>query len=323
MDQLKLIQQPVQEELDLFQDKLRQSVKSDVALLDQIMRYILKKKGKRVRPLLVFLSAGSLGEIVESTHNAAALVEILHTATLVHDDVVDEAEKRRGIYSINALWKTKVAVLVGDYLLSKGLLLALDNRDYTSLHLLSEAVKDMSEGELFQIKKSRTLDITEADYLQIINAKTASLLGVSAAVGAASVTDDEAMIDRFRSFGRTIGMAFQIKDDLFDYGQNDVGKPLGIDIAQKKMTLPLIHVLTKVDRRTRRVLLSTVKKDKPANKEVRQLVDIVNQEGGIEYAVKRMLDYRDEALNYLADLPPSQCKTSLIDISNYIVDRKK
>jgi octaprenyl-diphosphate synthase len=323
MDQLKLIQRPVQKELDLFQDKLRQSVKSDVALLDQIMRYILKKKGKRVRPLLVFLSAGSLGEIVERTHNGAALVEILHTATLVHDDVVDEAEKRRGIFSINALWKTKVAVLVGDFLLSKGLLLALDNKDYASLHLLSEAVRDMSEGELFQIKKSRTLDITEDDYLQIINAKTASLLGVSAAVGAASVTKDPEMIQRFKSFGRTIGMAFQIKDDLFDYGQNDVGKPLGIDIAQKKMTLPLINTLTKVDRRTRRFLLSTVKKDNPSSKDKKQLLNIVHQEGGIEYASERMLRYRNEALALLEDLPESDCKQSLISISHYIVDRKK
>lgn len=323
MDSINSIQATVQQELDIFQKKLKASVQTDVPLLDQIMRYILKRKGKRVRPLLVFLSAKSLGEVNESTYHAASLVEILHTATLVHDDVVDEAEKRRGFFSINALWKSKVAVLVGDYLLSKGLLLALDNKEYQSLHLLSEAVRDMSEGELIQIKKSRTLDIKESEYFDVIERKTASLIGVATAAGAASVHAGTEMVDKMKAFGRMLGTAFQIKDDLFDYGQDNVGKPLGIDVKQKKMTLPLIYTMTQVSSDIQKKLIKVVKTENPAAAQIRELSRIVTENGGIEYATQRMMEFKQNALDILDVLPASESKSSLIALTHYVVDRKK
>lgn len=323
MESINAIQKTVEKELADFQKKLKASIQTDVPLLDKVIRYILKRKGKRVRPLLVFLSAKSVGEVNDSTHNAAALIEILHTATLVHDDVVDEAEKRRGFFSINALWKSKVAVLVGDYLLSKGLLLALDNKEYQSLHLLSGAVRDMSEGELMQIKKSRTLDITEKEYLDIIHRKTASLIGVATGAGAASVTKDLTIVDTMKRFGELIGMAFQIRDDLFDYGTSDVGKPLGIDVKQKKMTLPLIYTMTQVDKKVRRSLLRIVKMDDPAREHIQMLSDLVTKNGGLQYAHQKMLEFRDEALKQLDILPDNEAKLSLIALSNYIVERNK
>ena len=323
MSKLKDIQAPIRQELDLFQDKLKTSIQSDVPLLDRVMRYILKTKGKQVRPTLVFLCAKLLGDTSEKTYNGAALVEILHTATLVHDDVVDEAERRRGFFSIKALWKTKVAVLVGDYLLSRGLLLALGNHDYKSLHLLSESVQAMSEGELIQIKKSRTLDISEEDYYDIIQGKTASLLSAACAVGAASVTDDDSVISDMQRFGQKVGMAFQIKDDLFDYGSSDVGKPLGIDIQQKKMTLPLIYALTKCSSSEKRALLKTVKKDHPSRKELDHLISKVKEKGGIDYANEAMLKYKQEALDIMTHFEDNVAKESLIELVEFIVERKK
>ena len=323
MDAIRSINDFLEDELKVFQKRLRQSVQSDVSLLDRIMRYMLKRKGKQVRPLLVMLSAKCLGEIGENSYNGAALVEILHTATLVHDDVVDESEKRRGFFSINALWKTKVAVLVGDYLLSRGLLLALDNKDYRALHLLSEAVKAMSEGELLQIKKSRTLDITEEVYYKIIESKTASLLGAATAIGAASATDDESLIESFKKYGNAVGMAFQMRDDLFDYGVKNVGKPLGIDIKQKKMTLPLIHALSNSSSSTKKRLMKIVRSDNPSQSELRELSEVVKEAGGIDYTTKRMLEYRDEALNILNGIKDSEAKRLLTQLTNYIVEREK
>lgn len=323
MTSLNHIQELITEELSQFQSKLKASIQTDVPLLDKIIRYILKQKGKRVRPMLVFLSAKSVGEVGESSYNAAALVEILHTATLVHDDVVDEAEQRRNFFSINALWKSKVAVLVGDYLLSKGLLLALDNKEYRSLHFLSEAVRDMSEGELLQIKKSRTLDITEEEYMEIIRRKTASLLSVASGAGAASATSDESLITALKSFGEAIGMAFQIKDDLFDYGTDDVGKPLGIDVKQKKMTLPLIYTLSQVDKSVRKSLIRIVKMEKPAMEHIQKLSSLVSEYGGIDYAKKRMMEFKSQALQHLSILPDTEARTALINLSHFIVDRNK
>ncbi|MDX1684268.1 MAG: polyprenyl synthetase family protein [Saprospiraceae bacterium] len=321
MKSIKDIQSSVETELSTFQTRMKDSLRTDAPLLDKIIRYILKRKGKRVRPLLVFLSAKAFGEVNDATYNAATLIEILHTATLVHDDVVDEAEKRRGFFSINALWKSKVAVLVGDFLLSKGLIMALENKEYTSLQLLSEAVRDMSEGELMQIKKSRTLDITEEEYFEIIRRKTASLIGVATAAGAASTTDDQSSVDAMKRFGHGIGMAFQIKDDLFDYGQDNVGKPLGLDVKQKKMTLPLIYTISQVDRKVKRKLIRIVKSDNPSKEQLRHLSHVVSDSGGLDYARKKMLEYRDKALEEISIIPESRSKVDLLELSDYIVER--
>ena len=321
MKSIKDIQSSVETELSTFQTRMKDSLRTDAPLLDKIIRYILKRKGKRVRPLLVFLSAKAFGEVNDATYNAATLIEILHTATLVHDDVVDEAEKRRGFFSINALWKSKVAVLVGDFLLSKGLIMALENKEYTSLQLLSEAVRDMSEGELMQIKKSRTLDITEEEYFEIIRRKTASLIGVATAAGAASTTDDQSSVDAMKRFGHGIGMAFQIKDDLFDYGQDNVGKPLGLDVKQKKMTLPLIYTISQVDRKVKRTLIRIVKSDNPSKEQLRHLSHVVSDSGGLDYARKKMLEYRDKALEEISIIPESRSKVDLLELSDYIVER--
>src|SRR5690554_2629559 len=257
---LKQIKAPIEEEMQAFEKHFRKSMKSSVPLLDKITHYIIKRKGKQMRPMFVFLSAKLFNNSNESTYNAASLIELLHTATLVHDDVVDEAYKRRGFFSINALWKNKIAVLVGDYLLSRGLLLSVENEEFDLLKIVSTSVKLMSEGELLQIEKARRLDITEEVYFDIITKKTASLIAASCAAGAASVTDDQAVIDKFYRFGEIIGIAFQIKDDLFDYGEADIGKPRAIDIQEKKMTLPLIYTLQQVDRSRRRELINIVEK---------------------------------------------------------------
>lgn len=323
MSMLKKIQAPVSQELQAFQDKLKASIRSDVSFLDRIMNYILKTKGKQIRPTLVFLCAKLLADPTEKTFNGASLVEILHTATLVHDDVIDEADRRRGFFSIQALWKGKIAVLVGDYLFSRGLLVALDNEDYKSLHLFSHAVKSMSEGELLQLKKSKTLNITEPDYYRIIKGKTASLLSAACAVGAASVTHDETMIERLKDFGENLGMAFQMRDDLFDYGVDDVGKPLGIDIQQKKMTLPLIHALEKSSFLERRKLLKIVKKDKATKADMKYLLDLVQQKGGLDYAVTKMEGYRKKAMDIIQSFPQNDSREALIDLVNFVVERKK
>jgi octaprenyl-diphosphate synthase len=285
------------------------------------MQYIVKRKGKQMRPMFVLLSAKLNGEINDASYRAASLVELLHTATLVHDDVVDDALERRGMFSINALWKNKIAVLVGDYLLSKGLLLSLDNKDFEILTILSTAVKKMSEGELLQIEKTRNLNFDESIYYDIINGKTASLLSSSCGAGAASVTKNEEVINKMRRFGEMVGMAFQIKDDLFDYGDAAVGKPTGNDIKEKKLTLPLIHVLQKVSPNLKSQIIDIVKNNNNDKKKVKFVIDNVIQNGGIEYASQKMMEYRDKALDILHSFPDSPSRAALEELVRYTTDR--
>ncbi len=318
---LEAIKAPIAAELEAFEVHFRDAVRSRVALLDKIMHYIVHRKGKQMRPIFVLLSARICGEITPKTYTAASLVELLHTATLVHDDVVDDAHQRRGLFSINALWKNKIAVLVGDYLLSRGLLVALDNKAYDILQIMSRAVRDMSEGELLQIEKARRLDITEEIYFDIIRKKTASLIAASCAAGAASVTEDESLIEKFYKFGETIGIAFQIKDDLFDYGDIDVGKPRAIDIQEKKMTLPLIHTLQKSDGSTRKTLIRTVEKFNKDKKRVKELIDEVHKSGGIRYAQNIMETYVQQAISLLDAIPQSAATQSMKDLIGYVIAR--
>ncbi len=319
--QLQDIKAPIASELEAFEKHFRDSVRSRVALLDKIMHYIVHRKGKQMRPIFVLLSARMRGEITPKSYTAASLVELLHTATLVHDDVVDDAHQRRGVFSINALWKNKIAVLVGDYLLSRGLLVALDSGAYDILQIVSRAVRDMSEGELLQIEKARRLDITEEVYFDIIRKKTASLIAASCAAGAASVTEDKEMIDRFYHFGETIGIAFQIKDDLFDYGDADVGKPRAIDIQEKKMTLPLIYTLQQVSTSRRKELIRTVEKYNTDKTKVRDLIREVHSSGGIRYAQQVMEEYVEKAIAMIEELPASTSRDSMIALVNYVISR--
>jgi len=319
--ELNAIKAPIAAELEEFEKHFKDSVRSRVALLDKIMHYIVHRKGKQMRPIFVLLSAKICGDITPKTYTAASLVELLHTATLVHDDVVDDAHQRRGIFSINALWKNKIAVLVGDYLLSRGLLVALDNRAYDILQIMSRAVRDMSEGELLQIEKARRLDITEAIYFDIISKKTASLIAASCAAGAASVTEDPIMIEKFYKFGEAIGIAFQIKDDLFDYGDIDVGKPRAIDIQEKKMTLPLICTLQNVDSSRRKELIRTVEKYNKDKKRVKELIRQVHQSGGIQYAQKAMEEYVKKAIILVDEIQPSTATQSMKDLISYVIQR--
>jgi len=309
-------------ELKEFEKHFRDAVKSRVSLLDRIMHYIIQRKGKQMRPRFVLLSAKLGGQINDSTYRAASLVELLHTATLVHDDVVDEAMERRGFFSINALWKNKVAVLVGDYLLSKGLLLSLNHGDFKILQALSTAVKEMSEGELLQMEKSRNLNLDEDIYYEIIKGKTASLLASSCAAGASTTFTDESLIEKMRLFGEKTGMAFQIKDDLFDYGSENVGKPTGNDIKEKKLTLPLIFTLNNCDKATRKKIIYIVKNNSSDKQKVKFVLDAVTTIGGIEYATKKMLDYRDEALNILNEFEDSEARRALEQMVKYTTDRK-
>lgn len=309
-------------ELEMFEQHFKNAVKSRVSLLDRIMQYIVKRKGKQMRPMFVLLSAKLHGEINDSSYRAASLVELLHTATLVHDDVVDEALERRGYFSINALWKNKIAVLVGDYLLSKGLLLSLDNKDFEILTILSNAVKKMSEGELLQIEKTRNLNFDESIYYEIINGKTASLLASSCAAGASSVTKDSNVIEKMRAFGDAVGMAFQIKDDLFDYGEAKVGKPTGNDIKEKKLTLPLIHILQKVAPRLKKEIIHIVKNNNNDKTKVKFVIDHVVEYGGIEYATQKMIEYRDQALQILYSFHVSPTRDALEELVRYTTDRK-
>jgi octaprenyl-diphosphate synthase len=309
-------------ELKEFEKHFRDAVKSRVSLLDRIMHYIIQRKGKQMRPRFVLLSAKLGGQINDSTYRAASLVELLHTATLVHDDVVDEAMERRGFFSINALWKNKVAVLVGDYLLSKGLLLSLNHGDFKILQALSTAVKEMSEGELLQMEKSRNLNLDEDIYYEIIKGKTASLLASSCAAGASTTFTDESLIEKMRLFGEKTGMAFQIKDDLFDYGSENVGKPTGNDIKEKKLTLPLIFTLNNCDNATRKKIIYIVKNNSSDKQKVKFVLDAVTTIGGIEYATKKMLDYRDEALNILNEFEDSEARRALEQMVKYTTDRK-
>jgi len=320
---LQEIQAPIATEMGNFEKKFRSFMKSRVLLLDKIMSYIVKRKGKQMRPMFVFLSAGVSGKITEATYRGAALIELLHTATLVHDDVVDDANYRRGFLSINALWKNKIAVLVGDYLLSRGLLLSVDNHDFDLLKIVSRAVREMSEGELLQIEKARNLDITEDIYYDVIRQKTASLIGSCCAVGACSSGADEEIIERFRLFGEKVGMAFQIKDDLFDYGSIEVGKPLGIDIKEKKMTLPLIYALQKASWLEKRRIIYIVKNQSDKPRKVHEVIEFVKQSGGIEYATQVMDRFYQEALEMVEYFSDSVYKEALAKLVQFTIEREK
>tara|TARA_Y100000385_G_scaffold288364_1_gene354788 strand:+ start:1017 stop:1988 length:972 start_codon:yes stop_codon:yes gene_type:complete len=318
------IKSPVKEEMVLFEEKFKLAMKSEVALLDKITHYIIKRKGKQLRPLFVFLSAKMLGPVQEGTYLAASLIELLHTATLVHDDVVDDATERRGFLSINALWKNKIAVLVGDYLLSQGLLLTTSNKRLDLLQLVSKAVKSMSEGELLQMEKARKMDITEEVYYKIIQQKTASLVAACCATGASSVVSDNQLISKMENIGINVGMAFQIKDDIFDYGTSEnIGKPTGIDIKERKLTLPLIYTLNKVNKPEKRKIINVIKKDKQDPKLVQEIIQLVIDEGGIKYAEKIMHEFKDKALLDLKEFPESDAKKSFIGLINYSINRTK
>jgi octaprenyl-diphosphate synthase len=319
MDEIKNL---ISKELRDFESKFSDAVKSNVALLDRIMHYIVKRKGKQMRPMFVLLSARLFSnDIQEGTYRAAALVELLHTATLVHDDVVDDANERRGFFSINALWKNKIAVLVGDYLLSKGLLLSLNNNDFRALQILSQAVKEMSEGELLQIEKTRKLNIKEDIYFEIIRRKTASLLAAACAAGAWSTSNDEDTTEKMRLFGEKVGVAFQIKDDLFDYGSEKIGKPTGIDIREKKMTLPLIYTLEHATPEVRRSIINIVKNHNTDKARVEEVITLVKASGGIEYTQQKMFEYRDEAMAILHSFPDSNIRQGLESMVRYTTDR--
>jgi octaprenyl-diphosphate synthase len=319
---VKLAEAILRNELIIFEKEFREAVKSQVPLLDRIMRFIVNRKGKQLRPMFVLLSARLCGNINESTYRAASLVELLHTATLVHDDVVDESLERRGFFSTYALWKTKISVLVGDYLLAKGLLLSLDHNDFRILQLLSEAVRLMSEGELLQIEKSRSLNLDENVYFEIIRNKTASLLASACSAGAFSASHDEATAEKLRIFGEKTGMAFQIKDDLFDYGNDSVGKPTGNDIKEKKLTLPLIYTLHNADKATRRELIYIIKNHNKDPQKVKQVIDVVRASGGIEYAQEKMAGFRDEALSILSSFKDDEVKNALEELVRFTTDRK-
>lgn len=318
---MEIAQRIIAKELKEFELHFREAVKSNVPLLDKIMQFIVKRKGKQLRPMFVLLCAKLGGEINEHTYRAASLVELLHTATLVHDDVVDESLERRGFFSINALWKNKIAVIVGDYLLSKGLLLSLDNNDYKTLQILSTAIKLMSEGELLQLEKARHLNLKEEIYFEIIKNKTASLLASSCAAGASSTFNNADSVEKMRVFGEKVGIAFQIKDDLFDYGNADVGKPTGNDIKEKKLTLPLIYTLNTVNPSLRRQLISIVKNENTKKDKVKFVIEEVKKAGGIDYARDKMFAYRDEALTVLHAFAENEVRKGLEELVRYTTDR--
>jgi len=318
---MKKALQLIDQDLTKFEDYFSQAVKSNAPLLDRIMQYIVKRKGKQIRPMFVLLSAKLGGEITTTTYRAASLVELLHTATLVHDDVVDEARERRGFFSINALWKNKIAVLVGDYLLSKGLLLSLSNNDYKVLQIISEAVKSMSEGELLQMERSRNLNLNEQVYYDIIKGKTASLLSSACGAGASTTFCDNRYIEKMQQFGDKVGMAFQIKDDLFDYSNQNIGKPTGIDIKEKKLTLPIIYTLTHCEKDLRKKIIYIIKNENKNKEKVQFVVDAVKESGGIEYATTKMLAFRDEALKLLYEFDESAARNALEDLVRFTTDR--
>jgi octaprenyl-diphosphate synthase len=322
MSSFNQIKQPIAAELNVFEERFRASMQSQTPLLDKIMWYIVQRKGKQVRPVLVLLSARLFGPITEASYTAASLVELLHTATLVHDDVVDDANERRGFFSINALWKNKIAVLVGDYLLSQGLLLSVRKGQYKLLEIVSRAVKDMAEGELLQMEKARRLDIQESIYFDIIRQKTASLIAAACSAGAASVGNAEQTAHMW-AFGEKAGIAFQIRDDLFDFGTDDVGKPLGIDIKEKKMTLPLIYALSKANRSTRRHYINIVKNESHRNEKVAEVIQFVRQSGGLEYAKTAMYQYRQEAFDLLNAVEDSPAKAALKELLVFVTEREK
>ncbi len=318
------IKAPILREMEIFETKFRQSMKTNVVLLNRITAFIVSRKGKQMRPMFIFLTAKMLrNKVTDRTYRGASVVELIHTATLVHDDVVDESDYRRGFFSLNALWKNKIAVLVGDFLLSRGLLLSIDNGDFDLLRIISVAVKEMSEGELLQIEKARKLDITEEVYYEIIRQKTATLIAACTAMGAASVNSDEPTVKDMHRFGELVGMAFQIKDDLFDYSDGGIGKPTGIDIKEQKMTLPLIYTLNTVDDKTKKWIINIVKKHHKNKKKVKELIEFVKTHGGIEYTIKKMKEYQRQALQILEKYPDSEAKESLKLMVNYVIERKK
>ena len=319
------IKDPIYEEMERFEQKFSDSMSSKVALLNRITHFIVNRKGKQMRPMFVFLTAKLLGggKVTERTYRGASVIELIHTATLVHDDVVDDSNQRRGFFSINALWKNKIAVLVGDYLLSKGLLLCIHKEDFDLLKIISVAVREMSEGELLQIEKARNLDITEEIYFEIIRQKTATLLAACCAMGAQSVSDNKEAVELMRIFGELLGMAFQIKDDLFDYGETKIGKPTGIDIKEQKMTLPLIYTLNNVSSKERKWLIHSVKKYNTDKKRVKEVIQLVKDSGGLDYAQKRMETYRTEALDILMTFPKNAYRDSLELMVNYVITRKQ
>jgi octaprenyl-diphosphate synthase len=322
MSQLNKIKAPIGAEMELFERKFRESMKTSAPLLDKITQYIVKRKGKQIRPMFVFLSAHVTGEVTEKTYRAGMLIELLHTATLVHDDVVDDSNERRGFFSLNGIWKNKISVLVGDFLLSKGLLLSTQNGDYQLLEIVTNAVKLMSEGELLQIEKARRLDIVEEVYFEIIKRKTASLIASCCACGAASNDSSAETIQLMSEFGEKIGIAFQLKDDLFDYENSHlIGKPTGIDIKEQKMTLPLIYALNNTDKSTKRAIIRVVKNNNNDPKKVAEVIEFVNKSGGIQYATQKMNDYKEEALKMLNVFPETEYKKSLIDLVNFTVER--
>lgn len=321
---LDKIKEPIAHEMRVFEKEFRVAMSSKVPLLDRIMNYIVKRKGKQMRPMFVLLTAGLTGGINERTYRGASLVELMHTATLIHDDVVDDAFQRRGFFSVNALWKNKIAVLVGDYLLSSGLLLSLQNKEFKMLTILSEAVKAMAEGELLQIEKARTLNTNEDVYFDIITKKTASLISSCCAIGAASNEPGEEVLDKMRVFGESVGIAFQIKDDLFDYGDgNDIGKPRGIDIQEKKLTLPLIYALQNVDEKERKRMIKLIKVFKNKKKDLNSISEFVFDKGGIAYSVEKMHSFKDKALDVLTTFEPSPYRTSLEQMVRFTIERKK
>ncbi|MEO5911099.1 MAG: polyprenyl synthetase family protein [Pelobium sp.] len=323
MLKLDEIKKPIEKEIDAFEEKFKTSMQSSVPLLDRITHYIVKRKGKQMRPMFVFFAANICGGITESTYRAAALVELLHTATLVHDDVVDNSFERRGFFSINALWKNKIAVLVGDYLLAKGLQLSVDNNEFKQLKIVSDAVQQMSEGELLQIEKVRRMDISEEVYYEVIRQKTASLIASCCAAGASSAGAADDVVKLMHSFGEKIGIAFQIKDDLFDFGVDDVGKPKGIDIKEKKVTLPLIYALNKASKTDKKKMINLVKNHQEDPEKINQIIDFVKQSGGLAYAEEQMMHYQAKAFDLLDTFPASESKTSLEQLVKYTTERKK
>ncbi len=324
MSKLDQIKAPIADAMNAFEPKFKASMASKVPLLDKVTHYIVKRKGKQMRPMFVFLAAKMFSEITESTYRAASLIELLHTASLVHDDVVDDANMRRGFFSINALWKNKVAVLVGDFMLSKVLLLSVENKEYRLLEISSQAVREMSEGELLQIEKARKLDIVEEVYFEIIRKKTATLIAACCAAGTASVSEDDELVAKMHRFGELIGIAFQIKDDLFDYqSTNKIGKPTGIDIKEQKMTLPLIYTLQQVDKKTKDYVINIIKRHHKNPKKVKEVIDIVNDGGGIDYSKEKMNNYKEEALAILDTMPVNEARESMRALVEYAIDRKK
>jgi octaprenyl-diphosphate synthase len=317
------IKAPIAAELDLFELKFREAMKSNVPLLDTIMTYIVKRKGKQIRPMFVFYSAKIFSGINDSTYRGASLVELLHTATLVHDDVVDDSNERRGFFSINALWKNKIAVLVGDYLLSKGLLLSVKNKDYHLLEIVSSAVEAMSEGELLQIEKTRNLNLSEEVYFDIIRKKTASLIASCCAIGAASAGASEEQVKQMYLFGEKIGIAFQIKDDLLDYGDDDIGKPTGIDLKEKKLTLPIIYTINNTDKATRSYIINSIKNHNTDKKRIKDVIDYVNKHDGIAYTRKVMQQYKNEALTIIDSISDNESAVKLKLLVEFVIDRKK